>query len=92
MVYLRACDICDANGWPGSEPVPDPELIGGRGRLAQGPMDARLALNIARPMRVRAGQIGSHRQPLLSSHLIFSPSPATPVAPSSEWRQNSPGS
>jgi hypothetical protein len=30
---------------------------------------------------VGGGYAGSHRQPLLSSQMIFSPSPATPVVP-----------
>ena len=39
-----------------------------------------------------SGQTGSQRHPSLSSHLIASPSPATPVTPWSSSRQYSPGS
>jgi Phage integrase, N-terminal SAM-like domain len=38
------------------------------------------------------GQYGSQRHPSLSSQMIFSPSPATPVMPWSSSRQYSPGS
>jgi hypothetical protein len=39
-----------------------------------------------------AGQDGSQRQPSLSSHVMVSPSPATPDVPWSSSRQYSPGS
>jgi hypothetical protein len=32
-------------------------------------------------LMARRDQVGSHRQPLLSSQVIVSPSPATPVIP-----------
>ena len=43
-------------------------------------------------VNVSFGQLGSQRQPSLSSHVIVSPSPAIPVTPWSESRQYSPGS
>jgi hypothetical protein len=39
-----------------------------------------------------AGQTGSQRQPSLFSQVMDLPSPATPLTPWSEFRQNSPGS
>ena len=39
-----------------------------------------------------AGQAGSQRHPSLFSQMMDLPSPATPLAPWSEFRQNSPGS
>src|SRR5215831_2556766 len=40
----------------------------------------------------RHGQAGSHRKPLLSSQMMASPFPATPLMPASARGQNSPGS
>jgi len=42
--------------------------------------------------RVPVPQAGSQRQPSLSAQVMVSPSPAKPVTPWSDARQNSPGS